>query len=96
MAKTPTDIRSLARSHTESALNVLAGVMNEASAPAAARVSAATALLNRGWGMPEQKIESDVAVSYVARLPNKTNSTEEWQKQTQSLFGNPDPSPSTH
>lgn len=54
MAKTPTDIRSLARSHTESAINVLAGVMNEPGAPHAARVSAATALLDRGWGKPVQ------------------------------------------
>jgi hypothetical protein len=54
MAKTPTDIRSLARGHTESAINVLAGIMNQDEAPHAARVSAATALLDRGWGKPVQ------------------------------------------
>lgn len=59
MAKTPTEIRSLARSHTEAALNTLAGIMNEARAPAAARVSAATALLDRGWGKPTQPIAGD-------------------------------------
>jgi hypothetical protein len=59
MAKTPTDIRSLARAHTETALNVLAGIMCETSAPHAARVSAATALLDRGWGKPKQPVAND-------------------------------------
>lgn len=54
MAKTPTDIRSLARSHTETAIRTLAGIMREKDAPAAARVSAANALLDRGWGKPDQ------------------------------------------
>jgi hypothetical protein len=31
--------------------------MNEARAPAAARVSAAIALLDRGWGKPEQSLD---------------------------------------
>jgi hypothetical protein len=60
MAKAPTDIRSLARAHTGSAIKVLAGIMNESEAPASARVSAATALMDRGWGKPHQT--SDVTV----------------------------------
>jgi hypothetical protein len=59
MAKTPTEIKSLARSHTESALNCLAGIMNQNDAPPAARVSAAVALLDRGWGKPAQAIVGD-------------------------------------
>jgi len=59
MAKAATDIRSLARSHTESALKVLAGIMNQSEAPAAARVSAAQALLDRGWGKAAQIIAGD-------------------------------------
>src|SRR5688572_29137686 len=55
MPKAPTDIRSLARSHTDSALNTLKGIMNQKDAPAAARVSAAMALLDRGWGKPHQE-----------------------------------------
>lgn len=54
MAKTPTDIRSLARGHTEAAINTLAGVMNQPDAPHAARVAAANSLLDRGWGKPAQ------------------------------------------
>lgn len=59
MAKTPSDIRSLARSHTETALNVLAGIMRQDEAPAAARVAAANSLLDRGWGKPTQPIAGD-------------------------------------
>jgi len=60
MAKAATDIRSLARSHTESALKVLAGIMNEPEAPPAARVAAANALLDRGWGKPTQTTDLTV------------------------------------
>lgn len=59
MAKTPTDIRSLARSHTESAINTLAGIMNKDGAPEAARVAAANSLLDRGWGKAAQTIAGD-------------------------------------
>jgi hypothetical protein len=59
MAKTPTQIRSLARSHTETAINVLAGIMQQKDAPPSARVAAANALLDRGWGKPTQPIAGD-------------------------------------
>jgi hypothetical protein len=59
MAKAPTEIKSLARAHTESALNVLAGIMNKTDAPETARVSAAQALLDRGWGKPAQAIKNE-------------------------------------
>ena len=59
MAKAPTEIKSLARAHTESALNVLSGIMNRGDAPDAARVSAAQALLDRGWGKPAQAIKNE-------------------------------------
>ena len=50
-AKTLTD---LARENTEAALAALLEVAGDATAPAAARVSAATALLDRAWGRPPQ------------------------------------------
>ena len=56
MAKTPTDIRSLARRHTEVAINTLKSIMVQPKAPHAARVAAATALLDRGWGKPKQEM----------------------------------------
>ena len=54
MAKSLTEIRSLARSRT--ALNVLVGIMRSKDATAAARVSAANAILDRGWGKAPQAI----------------------------------------
>jgi hypothetical protein len=48
--KIPADLRSLARGHTEPCIKVLAGILSQEAAPAAARVSAASALLDRGWG----------------------------------------------
>jgi hypothetical protein len=59
MPKTLTDIRSLARSHTRSAILALAGVMRSKDATHAARVSAANALLDRGWGKPPQALNTE-------------------------------------
>jgi len=59
MAKAPTEIRSLARSYTESAIKTLAGIMQQPEAPEAARVSAANSLLDRGWGKAAQIIAGD-------------------------------------
>ena len=53
MARAPTDIRSLARSHTNMAIKILAGIAKDGTNEAA-RVSAAVALLDRGWGKPPQ------------------------------------------
>jgi hypothetical protein len=57
VAKTLTEIRSLARSHTRTALNVLVRIMRSTDATAAARVSAANAILDRGWGKATQPLE---------------------------------------
>ena len=73
MAKAPTQIRSLARSHTEKAVNVLAGIMNQADAPPVARVSAAGQLLDRGWGKPTQGVQHSGSVG-VYDLSNVSDS----------------------
>jgi hypothetical protein len=57
-ARTLTEIRSLARSHTRTALRVLVGIMRSDDATPAARVSAANAILDRGWGKAAQPIEN--------------------------------------
>ena len=54
MAKTPADLRSLARSYTEMGVRVLAGIANAEEQPASARVAAVTALFDRGWGKAPQ------------------------------------------
>jgi hypothetical protein len=58
MAKSLTEIRSLARSHTRTAINVLVGIMRSKDATPAARVSAANAILDRGWGRAPQTIQN--------------------------------------
>ena len=58
MPKSLTQIRSLARSHTRSALNILVQIMRNKDATPAARVSAANAILDRGWGKAIQAIEN--------------------------------------
>lgn len=57
-ARTLTEIRSIARSHTRTAVNVLVGIMRSDDATPAARVSAANAILDRGWGKAAQPVES--------------------------------------
>jgi hypothetical protein len=57
MAKTPSDIRSLARSYTELAIQTLAGVAQNGQSENA-KVSASVALLDRGWGKAAQPIEN--------------------------------------
>ena len=54
MARAPTDLRSLARSHTDMAVRVLVSIAKSKGAQKSARVNAATALLDRGWGKPAQ------------------------------------------
>jgi len=70
MPKTITQIRSLARSHTRTAVNVLVGVMRSKNATPAARVSAANAILDRGWGRAPQALSTgdDGALELVHRI----------------------------
>lgn len=64
MAKTPADIKSLARSHTTLAINTLAGIARSKAktsegaycVPATAKVAACVALLDRGWGKAAQPL----------------------------------------
>jgi hypothetical protein len=50
------ELKALARTHTKEAVETLVAVMKSADKDAA-RVQAATALLDRGWGRPEQRTE---------------------------------------
>jgi hypothetical protein len=50
MPKTVRDVRDIARQHTPMAIEVLARVANNPKSPPAARVAAATSLIDRGWG----------------------------------------------
>jgi hypothetical protein len=58
MPRSVTEIRSLARSHTKTALNVLVAVMRNTKATPPARIAAANAILDRGWGKVAQATEN--------------------------------------
>jgi hypothetical protein len=57
------DVKVAARELTPDAMETLKQVMNDQRAPPAARVGAATAILDRGWGKPKQSIEGQVGLT---------------------------------
>jgi hypothetical protein len=70
MSKTLTEIRSLARSHTDTALSALAGIAQNGQSESA-RVAASVALLDRGWGKPTQPLsgsEDDEPIKLLHRI----------------------------
>jgi hypothetical protein len=70
MPRSLTEIRLMARTHTRTAINVLVGVMRSKGATPAARVSAANAILDRGWGKPPQSLQNgeDGALELIHRI----------------------------
>lgn len=61
--KATADIRVAAQEYTDEALLVLAEVMRSTEHPAAARVSAASAILDRGHGKPKQSLDVEAEVA---------------------------------
>ncbi|WP_205048999.1 hypothetical protein [Paracoccus sp. SY] len=57
VSKAKRELADMAKDHAESALDVLAEIMHDNQQPAAARVSAANALLDRGYGKPAQAVQ---------------------------------------
>jgi hypothetical protein len=55
----------MARALTPEAIQALGEIMRDKSAPAAARVSPATAILDRAYGKPAQTVHANVARSAV-------------------------------
>ena len=51
-------VRAWAREHSEAAIRALAAIMVDPKAPAAARVSAAVAILDRAWGKPAVQVNA--------------------------------------
>jgi len=63
------DIKDLARAHAMAAIDVLAEIMTNPNAPAAARISAAKAILDRGFGKPTlEKTEPESREEQVVRI----------------------------
>lgn len=66
-------IRDLARQYTELAINTLADTLTDKKAPYAAKIAAAQALLDRGWGK---------ATAYVANEANPFDRLSDAEKQS--------------
>ena len=67
--KVVAEVKELAREHTGKAIETLVSIMTNPKTAPAARVSAANALLDRGYGKPPQHITGEGGPSYVVRLP---------------------------
>ena len=82
MAIKPVNLKSLARSHTETAIRVLSKCMSCKDAPWSTRITAATILLDRGYGRPATIIQGDEDGGPV----KVTYSREELARRVATLF----------
>jgi hypothetical protein len=71
--------RAHTRAHTRAALATLARVAADATAPPAAQVAAANALLHRAWGRPTQLVEGGVGVSLLDLIPESMKAADATQ-----------------
>ena len=78
--KVVAEVKELARKHTGKAIETLVSIMDNPKAAPAARVSAANALLDRGYGKPPQHITGEGGPSFVVRLPTPAVNVTEWTK----------------
>ena len=62
------DVKAAARELTPDALDTLHKAMKAEKAPWAARVTAATAILDRGWGKPQQDVSVNTTLDVADRI----------------------------
>ena len=89
----PKGIEALAREHTEAAIAALASALKDPKL----KVAAAVALLNRGWGLPRQTIETDASSPLILHWLAATRVSAELQQEFQrhgarpTINGNAEP-----
>ena len=81
--KVVAEIRQLARERGPEAIAALVKVMTKGKSEAA-RVAAANALLDRGWGRPKPSDEPEITHRYVVELPRVLTKAE-WQEKYGSI-----------
>jgi hypothetical protein len=88
--KVVAEVKELARAHTGEAIKTLVSIMTNPKSAPAARVSAANALLDRGYGKPpqHQHITGADGPKYVVRLPVVCETVEEWVAQCGGSIAN--------
>lgn len=59
MAKTPIDIRSLARAYTKPGVKQMGGILTSPSSSDDAKIRAFNALMDRGWGKAPTVLQGD-------------------------------------
>ena len=77
--KVVADVQNAAREHSTEAIKTLSDIMNNPKAPPAARISAACALLDRGYGKPSQAFDATTNVHYF--VSDKPMTEEEWAER---------------
>jgi hypothetical protein len=55
-----TDVREAAKAHTEKAISTLNRALDAEQCPWPAKITAAQALLDRGWGKPTESVKAEV------------------------------------
>jgi hypothetical protein len=73
------DVRALARQSGKDAIATLKAIMDDTHAPPAARIAASVALLDRGYGRPEQSFTGSLNAHY--SISDKPMTAEEWAKE---------------
>lgn len=81
------DLREAAQAFTRSAVATLATIMRDKEQPAAARVSAANAILDRAHGKPKQAMEHTGAGGGPIRHVDLSNLTDEQLDTLENIFG---------
>src|SRR5215467_11151088 len=77
--KVVAEVKELAREHTAEAIQTLVSIMTNPKSAPAARVSAANALLDIGYGKPPQHISGESDRTFVIRAPQPYATAEEWE-----------------
>ena len=69
--KTTADVKAVAATYTTTAIEMLAEIMQDDTAPPAARVSAANSLLDRACGKPQTFAENSISVESGESFPTQ-------------------------
>jgi hypothetical protein len=79
------DVKAAAREMTQEALDALKAVVTSADAPAAARVSAATAILDRGCGKLKETVDVTYRGPMLEELVIQSMNLEKAEKAAESM-----------
>jgi hypothetical protein len=73
------DIQELARKHSIGSILTLVEIRDDKASPAAARVQAASAILDRGYGKPPQHLEGDIRQHHI--VTDRPETDDEWARR---------------